>query len=158
MYNQCRLCANTTIMTYQDINGFIQVANLTSSGWKLTQVNLDPVTGTGLALQPFYRAGMEDQINLYHQKSTLNVSLGSWIPAPANDGVYGWQTKVQVYSKSQSGIPIAAASSYSNVTAGYENWIQLLKLSSQGVQVSTWSGNINSVSLNCFASPKRGIF
>ena len=86
MYNQCQMCANTTIVAFQDSNGFVQVANLTSSGWILTQVNLDPQMGTGLALQPFYRVGLEDQINLYHQKSYLNMSLASWKPAANNNG------------------------------------------------------------------------
>jgi hypothetical protein len=86
MYNQCRLCANTTLMAYQDINGFIQVANQTSSGWTLTQLNIGPIMGTGLALHPFFRLGFEDQINLFHQKSSLNTSLASWIPAGLNNG------------------------------------------------------------------------
>lgn len=86
MYNQCKLCANTTVIAFQDKNGFVQIGNFTSSGWSLTQLDqsLNPIMGTGLALQPFYRAGMEDQINLYHQKSGLNMGLASWKPALAN--------------------------------------------------------------------------
>jgi hypothetical protein len=86
MYNQCQFCANTTIVAFQDSNGFVQVANLTSSGWILTQVNFNPHLGTGLALQPFYLASMEDQINLYHQKRDLNLRLASWKPAAKNNG------------------------------------------------------------------------
>jgi hypothetical protein len=86
MYNQCGLCANTTIVAFQDVNGFVQVANLTAGGWTLTQVNLDPLIGTGLALQPFYKSGFEDQINLYHQKADLIMSLASWKSAQANNG------------------------------------------------------------------------
>jgi hypothetical protein len=86
MYNQCRYCANTTIMAYQDINGFVQFANLTSSGWTLTQLSLDSYTGTGLALQPFYRTGIADQINLYYQTTTLNITLASLDPRLANTG------------------------------------------------------------------------
>lgn len=76
-------------MVYQDVNGFVQVANMTASGWVLTQVNVNAVVGTGLAMQPQYlgssgSSGMvADQINLYHQKETLNISLASWVPAPA---------------------------------------------------------------------------
>lgn len=73
-------------MAYQDINGFIQIANQTSSGWSLTQLNLGPVIGTGLALHPFFRLGYEDQINLFYQKSSLNTSLASWMPAGLNNG------------------------------------------------------------------------
>ena len=86
MYNQCGLCANTTIVAFQDVNGFVQVANLTAGGWTLTQVNLDPLMGTGLALQPFYTSGLEDRINLYHQKADLIMSLASWKPAQVNNG------------------------------------------------------------------------
>ena len=83
MYNQCKLCANTTIIAFQDENGFVQIGNLTSGGWTLTQLGpaLSPEMGTGLALQPFYRYGLEDQINLFHQQSDLNMSLASWKPA-----------------------------------------------------------------------------
>jgi len=88
MYNHCNLCANTTIIAFQDENGFVQIGNLISSGWTLTQLGpaLDPEMGTGLALQPFYLGGSEDQINLYHQKSDLNMSLASWKPAFKNNG------------------------------------------------------------------------
>ena len=87
-YNQCSLCANTTIIAFQDENGFVQIGNLTSGGWTLTQLGsaLDPEIGTGLALQPFYLSGLEDQINLYYQKSNLNMSLASWTPASRNNG------------------------------------------------------------------------
>ena len=88
MYNQCKVCANTTIIAFQDENGFVQIGNLTSGGWTLTQMGsaLDPLVGTGLALQPFYFSGLEDRINLYHQKSGLNMSLASWKPAIQNNG------------------------------------------------------------------------
>ena len=88
MYNQCRLCANTTIIAFQDENGFVQIGNLTTAGWTLTQLGsaLDPIMGTGLALQPFYRTGLQDQVNLYHQKSDLTMSLACWQPAPMNNG------------------------------------------------------------------------
>lgn len=88
MYNQCRLCANTTIIAFQDKNGFVQIGNLTSDGWILTQLGsaLDPEIGTGLALQPFYRNGSKDQINLYHQKSNLNMSLASWTAGAIKGG------------------------------------------------------------------------
>ena len=88
MYNQCSHCANTTIIAFQDQNGFVQIGNLTSDGWTLTQLGsaLDPEMGTGLALQPFYLSGSADQINLYHQTTNLNMSLASWKPALITDG------------------------------------------------------------------------
>ena len=88
MYNQCSHCPNTTIIAFQDENGFVQIGNLTSDGWTFTQLGsaLDPEIGTGLALQPFYLNGSEDQINLYHQTSKLNLSLSSWNPPSKNNG------------------------------------------------------------------------
>ena len=88
MYNQCSRCANTTIIAFQDVNRLVQIGNLTSDGWTLTQLGsaLDPEIGTGLALQPFYFSGSQDWINLYHQKSNLNLSLASWIPGWKNGG------------------------------------------------------------------------
>ena len=138
----------------------MQVGNLTASGWTLTPVNLNPLMGTGLALQPFYLVGMEDQVNLYHQKADLNMSLASWKPAPENNGgelcplsslpylflifkVYGWSVNEQIYYAVFPGTPIAAASAYSNVSSGFESWIEVLSLSDSGVEVDTWSGEIN---------------
>lgn len=86
LYHQCARCANTTIIAYQDINNLVQIGNETSDGWTVKQVNLNPIKRTGLALQPFYRAGIVDQINLYYQKSNLNLSLASWAPPGINDG------------------------------------------------------------------------
>lgn len=86
MYHQCELCANTTVMTFQDSNGFVQVANLTSTGWTTKELNLNSIASTGLALQPFYRAGLMDQVNLYYQRSDLNLSLATFTPASMNGG------------------------------------------------------------------------
>ncbi len=83
LYNECTLCVNSTIIAYQDENGFVQIGNLTFDGWTLRQLGaaLDPAMGTGLALQPFFRIEKTDQINLYHQKSNLSIALASWKPA-----------------------------------------------------------------------------
>ncbi|KAH6677389.1 hypothetical protein B0J14DRAFT_584150 [Halenospora varia] len=145
MYHQCPLCSNTTVMAYQDINGFIQFTNLTTFGWKLTQLNVDPVANTGLALQPFLRAGIMDQINLYYQKSSLNLSLAVWSPAPINGGVTAWVPSTQIYDVATSGTPLAAASSPNTFPGsnGYELWIELLSLSNRGIEVDTWSGAVN---------------
>jgi hypothetical protein len=86
MYNQCALCANTILVAYQDSNGFIQIANKTATGWVLTQVDLEVTQGTGLALHPFFKRGRADQINLYHQKSYLNLSLASYKDPQSNGG------------------------------------------------------------------------
>lgn len=59
--------------------------------------------------------------------------------------VSGWNFSKEIYNKAPTETPIAAASSYSNVTAGYETWRQLLKLSKEGVEVNTWSGDKNGV-------------
>lgn len=80
MYNWCILCANTTLIAFQDENGFVQIGNLTLDGWTLKQwgQGLKPVLGTGLALHPFYRHDSIDQINLYYQNSNLNMVLSIW--------------------------------------------------------------------------------
>lgn len=85
MYNWCELCANTIIIAFQDENGFVKIGNFTSDGWTLKALgqDLNPALGTGLALQPFYRSGLADQINLYYQKSVLNMALASR-PGSAN--------------------------------------------------------------------------
>ncbi len=184
MYNQCTLCANTTIVAFQDVNNFVQISNRTSAGWALTHVNLNPINNTGLALQPHYYAGLADQINLYYQKSNLNLSLASFSPAELTNGgklwamilgirncdeltvrfsVARWSPSSQTYSAAAAGTPIAAASSYSNVSTGYETWIQMLSLSNTGIEVDTWFGQINdwlqhdnhpSTMANSTANPK----
>lgn len=57
--------------------------------------------------------------------------------------VAGWSLDEQIYDAIPSGSPIAAASSYSNVSTGYETWIEVLSVSDDGVEVDTWSGAIN---------------
>lgn len=86
MYHQCLLCVNTTVMVFQDINDYVQFANLTTAGWTLIQLAVDPVNKTGLALQPFFRSGIEDQINLHYQNLNLNLSLASYVPAAVEEG------------------------------------------------------------------------
>ena len=54
-----------------------------------------------------------------------------------------WGLNVQTYNAIPSGSPIAAASSYSNVSTGFETWIEVLSVSSNGIEVNTWSGAIN---------------
>lgn len=183
LYDQCRLCANTTLIAFQDENGYVQIGNFTSAGWTLTQLGaaLRPIMGTGLALQTFYRKGLRDQINLYHQKSNFKIGLACWeVALIDNDSslisiphfrrpllnlniVDGWSLNAQVYDNISFGSPIAAASSYANLTSGFENWIEVLFISHRGVQVNTWSGAINdwlefnanpSVMANSTSNPK----
>ena len=54
-----------------------------------------------------------------------------------------WGLNVQTYNAIPSGSPIAAASSYSNVSTGFETWIEVLSVSNKGIEVNTWSGAIN---------------
>jgi hypothetical protein len=84
IYHQCSLCANTTLVSYQDANGAIQIANLTESGWTSMKVVASAQPNTGLALHPFSRTGVENQIDLYYQAATSNVTLACWIPASLN--------------------------------------------------------------------------
>ena len=57
--------------------------------------------------------------------------------------IASWGLNVQIYNAIPSGSPIAAASSYSNVSTGFETWIEVLSVSNKGVLVNTWSGAIN---------------
>ena len=55
--------------------------------------------------------------------------------------VYGWNTPLEIYNTAPPGTPIAAASSYSNTSNGFDTWIELLYLSNRGIEVNTWSGS-----------------
>lgn len=84
LYWQCARCTNTPIIAYQDVNGFVQIGNRTSIDWVFTQISLNPIQNTGLALHSDYIEGVSDQINLYYQKSNLNLSQACWLPALDN--------------------------------------------------------------------------
>lgn len=87
VYYQCTHCANAIIISYQDQNGFVQIANYTSAGWTLSQLgpDLDPLSGTGLALLQYRDPSLQDHINLFHQKSNLNMSVAWWRPKSSGD-------------------------------------------------------------------------
>lgn len=80
MYYQCRGCPNSTIIAFQDTNGFVQIGNLTSRGWTLMQLGpvLDPAIGTALTLTPIRHKEAYDMIDIYYQNSGLNMSIG-WL-------------------------------------------------------------------------------
>ena len=140
MYNQCRHCANTTIIAFQDPNGLVKIGNLTGSeDWSLTPLGsaLNPLSGTGLALCPHYLNGTADQINLFHQKFGLELGLASQTPPSA-----AWFLNAQIYNTAPPGTHIAAAASYSNVSSGLETWIEVLSVFDQGIQAGTWCGSI----------------
>ena len=156
VYNWCGHCTNTTIIAFQDKNGFVQIGKYESGDWTLKQLgqDLQPQLGTGLALQPSYRTGLRDRINLYYQKSNLNMSLASSLGlsivhrllyrANAQNAVgdLDWSLNEDTFDPIPAGSPIASASSYSNVSIGNETWIEVLYLSNTGVEVNTWSGEI----------------
>lgn len=83
MYHQCRFCANTTIIVFQDENGVVQIGNFTSVGWTLSQLTsaFDPTNCTALALAPHYVKGFSDEILLFYQQSNLNLGMNWWRPA-----------------------------------------------------------------------------
>lgn len=81
LYWQCARCTDTIIIAYQDVNNFVQIGNRTSAGWVFTQINMNPIQNTGLALHPAFLEGVSNQINFYYQKSNLNLSQACWIPA-----------------------------------------------------------------------------
>ncbi|KAF7889968.1 uncharacterized protein EAF02_002383 [Botrytis sinoallii] len=145
MYWQCRLCSNTTIIAFQDANNKMQVGNLTASGWDLTQIMVDVVDNTGLALQPFYRLGEADQINLYYQNPSSVMTISAWeYPTQA------WKLDAASYYSFTFNMPIAASASYSHVDwtgdvkTGFESWGETLVLSRTGIKTNTYSGAINT--------------
>ena len=80
LYHQCRFCSNTTVIAFQDQKGNVQIGNLSSAGWTLTQLELNLQLPTGLALQSQLISGQADQINLYHQKADLKMALAARVP------------------------------------------------------------------------------
>lgn len=53
----------------------------------------------------------------------------------------GWSVNAEVFDPIPYGSPIAAASSYSNVSVGDgPAWIEVVSLSATGIEVDTWSG------------------
>jgi hypothetical protein len=51
-----------------------------------------------------------------------------------------WSYSEQVYLEAVYGTPIAATSSYQNTSTDAVLWIELLSLSSAGIEVDTWTG------------------
>ncbi|MCJ1465115.1 hypothetical protein MMC07_003731 [Pseudocyphellaria aurata] len=134
-YDWCSVCANNTIIVFQDEGGSVQIGNFTPDGWTLQQLgqSLEPEMGTGLALVHSHYGSFNHGINLYYQKSALNMALAHW------DG-NAWSPNSAIYGTIPPGAHIAAATSYSNVSTGFETWIKILSLDTTGIKVSTWSG------------------
>lgn len=84
VYHQCANCSNNTIIAYQDVNGFVQIGNRTSDGWILTQVDINPINNTGLALALEITSGLPKFVDIYYQAPNLNLGLHSWEPADIN--------------------------------------------------------------------------
>ncbi|MCJ1429344.1 hypothetical protein MMC29_007257, partial [Sticta canariensis] len=142
LYHWCPSCPNTTIIAFQDENGFIQIGNLTSRGWTLNQLDqaLEPVMGTGLALKPSYVSAGEDVISLHYQKSALNMSTTTWDQKSQQGN--GWRLASRDFYRIPSGSPIAAATSYSHVSTGLKTWEEIFTLSATGIQVRPYSGTL----------------
>lgn len=62
----------------------------------------------------------------------------------------GWSYTEEIYKAGVAGTPLAAASSYTNVSTGTgydsypESWIQRLQLSNTGIEANTWTGDTYS--------------
>ncbi|PQE32932.1 fungal fucose-specific lectin protein [Rutstroemia sp. NJR-2017a WRK4] len=144
MYWQCRLCSNGTVIVFQDENYALQFGNLTSSGWVLTQIDVDVVENTGLSLQPFPRNSQADQINIYHQNTNSNLTLSAWMGTD-----YKWHLNAVTYYAMAMRSPIATSASYdiveytNKVLTGYELWGETLVMSDSGIKVNTYSGPHN---------------
>lgn len=78
-YNQCASCENSTIIAYQDINGFVQIGVQTSARWRVKHFNLHSIVNTGLAL----KTNQDSESSavgafLVYQRSDLNISAVWW--------------------------------------------------------------------------------
>ncbi|KAI9808471.1 MAG: hypothetical protein M1827_007224 [Pycnora praestabilis] len=79
--DQCALCANSTLLTFQDRDNDVQVSNRTAGAWNLTPLNLGALTNTGLALVSNHEGTTIGPINLYFQKqSSKDLAQASWVP------------------------------------------------------------------------------
>ena len=80
LYNQCFLdCANSTIIAYQDVSGFMRIGVHTLAGWVVQQLDLNNINNTGLALTHWPDADWDvNRTQLYYQSSDLNLSMISW--------------------------------------------------------------------------------
>lgn len=67
-----------------------------------------------------------------YNRSSYNVANNTTVAA--------WSTTEQTYLEAPYGTPIAVCSSDANASAGQVDWIQLLSVSSAGIQVDTWTG------------------
>jgi hypothetical protein len=161
MYWQCKLCSNGTVIAFQDENFTLQFGNLTSSGWTLTQIDVEVVENTGLSLQPFPRDSQPDQINLYYQTTDSNLTISAWmgsgrplklyltlaLPNMLSD--HKWHLNAVSYYAMAMRSPIASAASYdivkytNKVLTGYQLWGETLVMSDTGIKVNTYSGPHN---------------
>ena len=85
VYNWCSACTNTTVIAFQDQEGAIQIGNKTAGGWKIAPLGADaqPLPGTGIALA----VTGDNRLNLYYQKTTLNMALAVWNAPNGNTGM-----------------------------------------------------------------------
>ncbi|MCJ1463707.1 hypothetical protein MMC07_002316 [Pseudocyphellaria aurata] len=114
-YDWCRLCANTTIIAFQDERGFLRIGNYTSGGWTLRQPadqSFNPEMGTGLALQQSPINDVMYSINLFYQNSESgpNMALASWSPNFQAGADNGWLFYPSIDGPVPSSAHMAAAS------------------------------------------------
>ncbi|MCJ1467254.1 hypothetical protein MMC07_005878 [Pseudocyphellaria aurata] len=140
MFHWCSLCANATIITFQDESGFVQIGNFTSGNWTLRKLDqsLEPEMGTGLALAWFPSDALTETINLYYQRSNLSMALATWRSNftnydEAERAENGWLLDAGIYGPIPSGAHIAAASIE---TPDAATWPEILSLSAVGIKVS----------------------
>ena len=173
MFNQCAMCANTTLLAFQAPDLDVQFCNFTSSGWQISSLGLTAAEGSGLSIAPFHYSWLKDQINLYYQRKTDGwLTLASLVPASLNNGgkrfslstsflilspnlsVEAWALEYRAYHSLPDSTPIIAASSYTNSpNSVFQTWLQILSISGAGVAVDTWSGAANAWLVHDFQPP-----
>ncbi|PQE32674.1 Fucose-specific lectin protein [Rutstroemia sp. NJR-2017a WRK4] len=137
--NPCIPCTYTTIVAYQDTQGFISIANQTelNGEWNTTEL-LGQSLGVSFSLQNNTDpSNVGIRANLWYQESDGGMMYIFWHPDT------GWSNPSHPpqYQTFQSGTTIAASVAKQVAQGGSQLWINLLSLEDQGIRVDTWSGN-----------------
>ncbi|KAM3064766.1 hypothetical protein ACMFMG_012079 [Clarireedia jacksonii] len=137
--NPCISCIYTTIVVYQDMQGFISIGNQTDidGPWDTSKRWGEPL-GVSFSLQNNTDPGIiSNHANLWYQHRNGDIMTLFWQP------VFGWSnhSNMPQYQTFPFRTTLAATASKQIAQSGSQLWINLLSLEDQGVRVDTWSGN-----------------
>ncbi|KAM3070438.1 hypothetical protein ACMFMG_010262 [Clarireedia jacksonii] len=138
--NPCPSCTYTTILVYQDTQGFINIANQTdlNAAWETSELTGQPL-GVNFALQNNTDPGTAGHwVNFWYQQSNGDLAYLFWNP----DAGWSSLTTIPQYQTFSKNTFLAASVSKQVADSGSQLWINLLSLAAQGIRVDTWSGNL----------------